>query len=663
MLLLRCGLPQGNLDVSLFIMTIKKFFLGKKKLHAEVTDDERLRILYEKGYIYLKNLDKNGAQSSKIYKAEAEVKLQLSKAITRSKSCVHMVEKGSRKVTQKVEEQIRRFRESLRGYIDTHRSFVRVLNERLNNNIMETEEMRHLGVEYCYGIESQKLRVLARLGKRQMLRTEKFCKEQNLKQENVELASQARKIEDLRHKPKERDKDPSAMKSYSHLGEQELDRMNITITIKSEKVSMAVSGLGIKSQVLNPANEIVKRQEDEIHSLQRALKEKEEELDMSIDVKRLKRIHWKKVSVLKVKVITRDDELELQNGDSILRNSKDRRRQASLVHISPTIKAIRDWVKFKRGITTLAHGWLGAKPESVGFVQIILNQKDMIVTFCSLKARVLSSEVVKLDRDQHDGILRVGFPRSSRGLKSDPAEMERVEEFCVGDCIRVKTSVSSMSYGWEDIIFKSNIMMHNLDEDGDVGIGFCFWSKSFSCSVTDIEKVKPFNDEQEIHTTPITIGKIVRLNMDGTWSAQVIGRQTLWNVSPADAELLSVCEGGDWVPSNKSLGSKPSYDWFSVGSYKADYLDLAGCFRKGRWSTHYKDLENPVLHNGQLVHFANGLTKPSSGLRGAKPDSRGIITTVKLMERQGLLSLTCLKVAPLSGIATMFPDMSKREML
>ncbi|KAL0845740.1 hypothetical protein Bca101_018986 [Brassica carinata] len=145
MLLLRCGLPQGNLDVSLFIMTIKKFFLGKKKLHAEVTDDERLRILYEKGYIYLKNLDKNGAQSSKIYKAEAEVKLQLSKAITRSKSCVHMVEKGSRKVTQKVEEQIRRFRESLRGYIDTHRSFVRVLNERLNNNIMETEEMRHLG--------------------------------------------------------------------------------------------------------------------------------------------------------------------------------------------------------------------------------------------------------------------------------------------------------------------------------------------------------------------------------------------------------------------------------------------------------------------------------------------------------------------------------------
>lgn len=61
-------------------------------------------------------------------------------------------------------------------------------------------------------------------------------------------------------------------------------------------------------------------------------------------------------------------------------------------------------MKFKRGITTPLHGWQGAKPKSVGFVQTILEKEDMIVAFCSGEARVLASEVVKLiplDRGQH----------------------------------------------------------------------------------------------------------------------------------------------------------------------------------------------------------------------------------------------------------------------
>ncbi|CAG7864169.1 unnamed protein product [Brassica rapa] len=64
--------------------------------------------------------------------------------------------------------------------------------------------------------------------KRQRLRTEKLCEDQNvrkLKQANVELASQAIKIEDLKHKLRERDKETNVMKSSYHLGERELDRM------------------------------------------------------------------------------------------------------------------------------------------------------------------------------------------------------------------------------------------------------------------------------------------------------------------------------------------------------------------------------------------------------------------------------------------------------
>ncbi|CAF2044507.1 hypothetical protein YC2023_109190 [Brassica napus] len=129
--------------------------------------------------------------------------------------------------------------------------------------------------------------------KRQRLRTEKLCEDQNvrkLKQANVELASQAITIEDLKHKLRERDKETNVMKSSYHLGERELDRMNIMISVKRNMVSVAVSGFGTKSQLLNQANKIVKRREDEIHSLQRAHKEKEEDLDMSIAVKRLELI-------------------------------------------------------------------------------------------------------------------------------------------------------------------------------------------------------------------------------------------------------------------------------------------------------------------------------------------------------------------------------------
>ncbi|CAN6992619.1 unnamed protein product [Brassica oleracea var. botrytis] len=177
----------------------------------------------------------------------------------------------------------------------------------------------------------------------------------------------------------------------------------------------------------------------------------------------------------------------------------------------------------------------------------------------------------------------------------------------VGDWVRVKASVSSPKYGWEDITRNSIGVMHILDEDGNVGIAFCFKSNLFLCSITDIEKVEPFHVGQEIrmipsitepqlgwsNETPATIAKIVIIDLDGALSAQVTGRQTLWSVSPEDVELLSGFEVGDWVRSKPSLGTRPSSDWFSVGresiavvhsiQAEAGYLELACCFRKERW--------------------------------------------------------------------------------
>ncbi|KAJ0102481.1 hypothetical protein Patl1_05319 [Pistacia atlantica] len=481
------------------------------------------------------------------------------------------------------------------------------------------------------------------------------------------------------------------------------------------------------------------------------------------------------------------------------------------VHLSPTIFEVGDWIKFKRSVTTPTHGWQGAKPRSVGFVQSVIDKDNLIASFCSGEAHVLANEVIKLiplDRGQHvqlrpdvkeprfgwrgqsrdsigtvlcvddDGILRVGFPGASRGWKADPAEMERVEEFkvgdwvrirptlttakhglgsvtpgsigivycvrpdsslllelsylpnpwhcepeevepvapfrigdrvCVkrsvaepryawggethhsvgkiseiendglliieipnrpipwqadpsdmekvedfkvGDWVRVKASVSSPKYGWEDITRNSIGIIHSLEDDGDIGVAFCFRSKPFSCSVTDVEKVPPFEVRQEIHVmpsvtqpklgwsneTPATVGKIERIDMDGALNVRVTGRHSLWRVSPGDAERLSGFEVGDWVRSKPSLGTRPSYDWNTIGKeslavvhsvQETGYLELACCFRKGKWITHYTDVEKvPSFKIGQHVRFRAGLGEPRWGWRGTKPNSRGIITSV-----------------------------------
>ncbi|KAG8363717.1 hypothetical protein BUALT_Bualt19G0051400 [Buddleja alternifolia] len=481
------------------------------------------------------------------------------------------------------------------------------------------------------------------------------------------------------------------------------------------------------------------------------------------------------------------------------------------VHLSATVYQVGDWVKYRRSITEPTYGWQGATHRSVGFVQSVPDNNNLIVSFCSGEAKLLASEVIKvipLDRGQHvqlkadvkeprfgwrgqsrdsigtvlcvddDGILRVGFPGASRGWKADPAEMERVEEFkvgdwvrirptlttakhglgsvtpgsigvvccirpdnsillelsylpapwhcepeevehvepfrigdrvCVkrsvaepryawggethhsvgriseiendglliieipnrpipwqadpsdmekvenfkvGDWIRVKASVPSPKYGWEDVTRNSIGIIHSLEEDGDMGVAFCFRSKLFCCSVTDVEKVPPFELGQEIHViasvtqprlgwsneTPATVGKIVRIDMDGALNVKVTGRHSLWKVSPGDAERLPGFEVGDWVRSKPSLGTRPSYDWNSIGKESlaivhsvqdTGYLELACCFRKGRWITHYGDVERVLgFRVGQHIKFRTGIIEPRWGWRGAQPDTRGVIISV-----------------------------------
>ncbi|CAA0831427.1 E3 ubiquitin-protein ligase KEG [Striga hermonthica] len=348
---------------------------------------------------------------------------------------------------------------------------------------------------------------------------------------------------------------------------------------------------------------------------------------------------------------------------------------------------VGDWVRIRPALTTAKHGLGAVTPGSIGVVYCIRPDNSILLEISYLPSpwhcepeevehvepfrigdRVCVKRSVaepryawggethhsvgKISEIENDGLLIIEIPNRPIPWQADPSDMEKVEDFKVGDWVRIKASVPSPIYGWEDVTRNSIGIIHSLEEDGDMGVAFCFRSKLFRCSVTDVEKVPPFELGQEIHVipsvsqprlgwsneSPATVGKIVRIDMDGALNVKVAGRHSLWKVSPGDAERLPDFEVGNWVRSKPSLGTRPSYDWNSIGKeglavvhsvQDTGYLELACCFRKGRWSTHYSDVEKvPAFKVGQHVRFRAGLVEPRWGWRGAQPSSCGVVVGV-----------------------------------
>lgn len=253
-----------------------------------------------------------------------------------------------------------------------------------------------------------------------------------------------------------------------------------------------------------------------------------------------------------------------------------------------------------------------------------------------------------------NGLLIIEIQNRSIPWTADPSDMEKVEDFKVGDWVRVKASVPSPKYGWDDVTRTSIGIVHNLEDDGDMGVAFSFRSRPFLCSMTDMEKVSPFKVGQEIRVmpsitqpllgwsneSPATFGTVERIDMDGTLNVRVARRASLWKVAPGDAERLSGLAVGDWVRVKQCLGSRPSYEWNSfrkeniavVHSIQESFhLDLVCCFRKGKLPAHCTEVEK-VSHIkiGQHVRFRTGLVEPRWGWRGACHNSRGVVTAVNI---------------------------------
>lgn len=91
-----------------------------------------------------------------------------------------------------------------------------------------------------------------------------------------------------------------------------------------------------------------------------------------------------------------------------------------------------------------------------------------------------------------DGSLRVGFPGASRGWRADPSEVERVEEFKVGDWVRVRASLTATVNGMEAITPGSIGIVYSIRPDSSLLLGLCYVPKPWHCEPEEVEHVEPF---------------------------------------------------------------------------------------------------------------------------------------------------------------------------
>lgn len=117
----------------------------------------------------------------------------------------------------------------------------------------------------------------------------------------------------------------------------------------------------------------------------------------------------------------------------------------------------------------LRFGWRGQSRESIGTVLCV----------------------------DDDGILRVGFPGASRGWKADPAEMERVEEFKVGDWVRIRPTLTTAKHGLGLVTPGSIGIVYCIRPDSSLMLEISYLNHRWHCEPEEVEHVIPFKVKKE----------------------------------------------------------------------------------------------------------------------------------------------------------------------
>ncbi|XP_021848731.1 uncharacterized protein [Spinacia oleracea] len=111
--------------------------------------------------------------------------------------------------------------------------------------------------------------------------------EEELRQANLKLVSQARHVEDMKLLLKEREQEIAAAQSVLLLKQDEMDKMRCELTRKNEEAAKNAMQLISKAQLLDEANDVVKKQDIEIQELGNVLHGKQQEMEELLSTQQL----------------------------------------------------------------------------------------------------------------------------------------------------------------------------------------------------------------------------------------------------------------------------------------------------------------------------------------------------------------------------------------
>ncbi|KAL9226756.1 hypothetical protein vseg_002530 [Gypsophila vaccaria] len=103
--------------------------------------------------------------------------------------------------------------------------------------------------------------------------------EEELRETNLKLVSQARHIEDLKFRLSQRNEEIAKVKFEVSLKENETEKMKRILTLKNDEASKVDAELESKSRLLNEVHEVVRKQELELQVLRNGLQEKQIQLE------------------------------------------------------------------------------------------------------------------------------------------------------------------------------------------------------------------------------------------------------------------------------------------------------------------------------------------------------------------------------------------------
>lgn len=122
----------------------------------------------------------------------------------------------------------------------------------------------------------------------------------------------------------------------------------------------------------------------------------------------------------------------------------------------------------------------------------VSSSADIILIRFKLLGQSRDSIGTVLCIDDEEGIIRIGFTGASRGWQADPADFQRLQEFKVGDWIRVRNTVPTARHGFGAVTPGSIGVVYGIRPDSSLLIEFCYLPSPWLCEPEEIELVVPF---------------------------------------------------------------------------------------------------------------------------------------------------------------------------